>query len=126
VSRILVIALSIVILSQSFQRTWIVTSWKVNRNYIAANLCENRAVKESTCSGSCYLKKQLKEQDNKEQNIPASQKEKSELVCDVFAYSFSFHTLAQYTSGKSFPMVWNSGKPNRTGNSIFHPPTFLG
>jgi hypothetical protein len=118
--------LSIIVLSQSFQRTWIVTSWKVNRDYIAANLCENKSVKESTCSGSCYLKKQLKEQDKKEQNIPASQKEKAELVCDVFAYSFSFNKLTSIFSGAVFPTAWSFGKPNRFGNSIFHPPSFIG
>ncbi len=124
-SRIIVIALCLVVLVQSFQKTWIVTSWSVNRDYIAANLCENRMVKESTCSGSCYLKKQLKEQDQKEQSLPVSERDKFDIVSDLFLYSITL-LHSQYTNVTSFPVSWVQGKPYHIGFSIFHPPSLVG
>lgn len=34
--------------------------YAVNQDYIAAELCENKARPEMNCGGSCYLMKQLK------------------------------------------------------------------
>lgn len=124
-SRVIVIVLSLVVLSQSFQKTWIIASWTVNRDYIAANLCENRMVKESTCSGSCYLNKQLKEQDQKEQRLPASERDKFDFMSDLFFYSIAV-VSHQYTQATSFPISWEQGKPYHIGFSIFHPPSLLG
>ena len=125
VSRIIIIALCLVVMAQSFQRTWIVTSWKVNRNYIAANLCENKAVKTSKCAGACYLKKQLKAQEQKEQSLPISEKDKSDFICNLLVYTIN-RTIIPTHSSTAFPNVWTCGKPNHIGFSIFHPPSFLG
>ena len=110
-------------MAQSFQKAWIVTSWSINRDYIAANLCENKDVKTSKCSGTCYLKKQLKAQEQKEQGLPKVQKEKTELVCDVFSFSFLINNSSDSILGLKFPILWNFGKPNGIGISIFHPPS---
>jgi hypothetical protein len=124
-SRILIIALCFVVMAQSFQKTWIVASWKANRDYIAATLCENREVATSTCSGSCYLTKQLKEQEQQEQKAPLNEKEKVDFVSEFFFYAFAAHSFRKI-DGLSFPMLWEYGKPLHIGFSIFHPPSVLG
>lgn len=124
-SRFVIIALCFVVFIQAFQKTWIVTSWNINRDYIAANLCENKDIQNSTCSGSCYLKKQLKEQDKKEQQTPVSQKEKADFVCNALQ-SFSFLQVQKNNLDLLFPVVWEHGKPLHVGFSIFHPPSFIG
>lgn len=40
--------------------------FKWNQAYIATNLCENRAKPALECDGKCYLKKQLKKQQESE------------------------------------------------------------
>jgi len=112
-------------MAQSFQRTWIVTSWNINRNDIAANLCENKNVKKSTCAGKCYLKKQLKAQAQKEQSLPISEKDGSDFICDLLVYTINRKIIPTHSSN-TFPNVWKCGKPNHIGFSIFHPPSFLG
>lgn len=39
--------------------------FKINRDYIAKVLCENRQRPELKCNGKCYLAKKLKEQEDK-------------------------------------------------------------
>lgn len=66
---------------QTYSRFAVMVSFAMNRNYIAANLCENRSKPRSCCKGSCVLKKELQKSDT-EQNSPknAQQNEKFELV----------------------------------------------
>lgn len=43
-----------------------VAYYRVNQDYIAKNLCENRDKPKMNCNGQCYLAKQLKAQEEKE------------------------------------------------------------
>jgi hypothetical protein len=54
---------------QSFSALAIIVNYRINRNYIAKNLCVKRYIPQSGCEGKCHLTKQLKEEENK----PASQ-----------------------------------------------------
>ncbi len=44
-------------------------NYAVNYDYIAKNLCENRAVPQSTCKGKCYLEKELSKTEKQSGNI---------------------------------------------------------
>lgn len=60
----------IVFAFQSTSRLWILASFYVQRDYISENLCINRFDAIPVCKGQCYLTKQLKENEKKEQNFP--------------------------------------------------------
>lgn len=110
------------ILFQSVQRTWIVASWKLNQAYIASELCEKRFEEKSCCAGSCYLNKELKENEEQEQSAPVNEKTKSELVCDVFTHTIHKINHPVFFSAV-FPMVWKYGQPVLYSSSVFHPPS---
>lgn len=72
------------------------------------------------CNGKCHLKKQLEKDDKKEQSIPVSIKEKSEI---------QFHSIPSVcglniTSSDIVPhFTYFVLYPDTPPNSIFHPPS---
>jgi hypothetical protein len=56
--------------AMTFSRTIIITNFWANQNYIAKILCENRTRPVMRCGGNCYLSKQLKKEDHKDQENP--------------------------------------------------------
>jgi hypothetical protein len=49
----------------------VVLSFSLNQSYIARNLCEKKDLPGNTCQGCCLLRKQLQNEDRKEQSPPA-------------------------------------------------------
>jgi hypothetical protein len=49
----------------------VVLSFSLNRSYIAQTLCEKKDVPGNTCQGCCLLRKELQNEDRKEQSPPA-------------------------------------------------------
>ncbi|WP_396189190.1 hypothetical protein [Flavobacterium sp.] len=98
----------------SFQITksiWTITSFQINREYIASNLCINRFDKIPTCKGQCFLTKELnKEQSENKRNITTIEKDSIFIaphfvVIQTPKYSksilknkFSYHKTSKYTS----------------------------
>jgi uncharacterized protein YukJ len=73
------ILLLIAISFQSFSKVFIVVNFIVNQSTIAQKYCVNKAKPKLHCDGKCHLKKQLKEEDKKENNISSNElKEKAE------------------------------------------------
>jgi hypothetical protein len=88
--------------------------FKLNREYIAKVLCENRDKPQMHCNGKCYLAKRLKQQQEK-QDKETSEKVQNTPVIQlfapaVFAYIFEapvfiqskkkafFHQLSLYSA----------------------------
>lgn len=74
--RILVFLLLLIFIIQITKSLWIVTSFHVNRDYIAENICINRFDKIPTCKGQCFLNTELsKEQKENKTNITVAEKD---------------------------------------------------
>lgn len=125
VKKILAIILFACMLVQCTAHLTIVGLFKLNQDYIAKNLCENRSKPQKKCCGKCYLRKQLNkvaEKENGTSKAPTIKVQKTELVCllpKVFNLPF-VHTL-------NVPSVYN---PISKGFlmkpfpfSFFHPPS---
>jgi hypothetical protein len=69
--RTLAIFWILLITIQSFYQGLIYTYYVLNKDYIVAQLCENKAQPELKCDGKCHLKKAL--QVSKERNTPEPQ-----------------------------------------------------
>lgn len=70
--------------------------FKLNREYIAKVLCENRKRPDLHCDGKCYLAKKLKQQQEK-QDKETSQKVQNTPVIQLFTpqpYSYNFEREA--------------------------------
>ncbi|HZX59358.1 MAG TPA: hypothetical protein VFE54_11555, partial [Mucilaginibacter sp.] len=56
------------VLTVNYSRLFVYAGFKLNRSYIAANLCENRNKPLMHCNGKCYLMKKLKQAEEKEKS----------------------------------------------------------
>jgi len=86
--KIISILLIAALLLQTTSQLWILASFYINRNYIAANLCINRFDQIPVCKGSCYLEKQINESNKQQQEkLPELKLKEITLFC-------SSHTIA--------------------------------
>jgi hypothetical protein len=70
------------LLVQSFNKLFIVLDLRLNRSYIAQNLCVNRDKPQMHCNGKCHMMKVMKQEQKKDQDNPERKAEnKFELVC---------------------------------------------
>ena len=100
-----------------------VAYYRVNQDYIAKNLCENRDKPMLNCNGQCYLAKQLKAVEEKEQKSNSERLEKMpevvlafQAIEPVFSARFSAHiAIENHFSTQEF-------FPNAAAKGFFHPP----
>ena len=67
----IVVILFVVMAFQSANKAIILTSFYLNKEYIAQNECVNRFEKIPICKGQCYLETELKKTDEQNHKIPA-------------------------------------------------------
>lgn len=101
--------------------TWTVVDFAMNRDYIAAYLCENQGRPELECQGKCFLMTKLKKQINDSESHKAkqlTQLSKIELM--------NIHAFTKFHFSNSDFILIESGEdePVQTGylNGIFQPP----
>ena len=79
--QVLSIILSFALLLPFLTKGWIWIDFKMNQDYIAKVLCENKDIPQTTCNGKCYLKKQLKKEEKKEPTpLPTTKREVVEII----------------------------------------------
>ena len=66
------ILLACCIVLSAWKEGMVYVLFKMNQAYIAANVCVNRDVPMSMCSGSCFLEDQLTETQSEDRDIPFS------------------------------------------------------
>jgi hypothetical protein len=59
-------------LIQTSIKSAIVFYYLCNKEYITTTFCENKAKPQMACNGKCYLSKQIKLQEEKENKLPVS------------------------------------------------------
>lgn len=121
------IALLVSISYQFIAKMGVMAWYEINKDYIAAELCENKDKPELQCAGKCYLKKQIdkveESGDTDDKNTPTKNK-KTELpeyvltapsLCTFFIAEESADFHDKYTSPRGTLYI----------TSIFHPPQLL-
>jgi hypothetical protein len=91
VSILLIVLMS----AQSLYKLGLVTYFEMNREYIATVLCINKKEPAKHCNGQCYLKKNLKKADTKEDTPVNPVREKIDLqtfVVENFTFSLEVIT----------------------------------
>lgn len=114
--------LILLVMSQTFGHWFTVIGFKLNQDYIAKNLCENRYRPALNCNGNCVLMKKLKQQEKEEQNGPVAVKLD---LSTVVISSRSFFTVSLVNISKDIPCTYftgSAGKELRMPRSVFHPP----
>jgi hypothetical protein len=67
------------ILMQNFGKFLILVNFELNRAYITKNLCVKKEDPNNCCKGKCYLKKQIEQEEKKEESPSTSLKDKEEI-----------------------------------------------
>lgn len=115
------ISLLVLLSFQVMLKTILVLNYSVNKAYIAANLCVNKAKPAMRCEGKCHLKKKINQaEDAESKTIPSSIK-KLEV-----SYCLSYFELNP-TEIIIFILSDAHGLPEQQpvvsiSNTIFHPP----
>ena len=73
------------LLVQTFSRELLVVDYALNRATITARFCVNKARPVLRCNGKCYFAKQLKKQQERENNAPNPLRDKLEVLPAPFA-----------------------------------------
>lgn len=100
-----------------------VAYYRVNQDYIAKNLCENRDKPMLDCNGQCYLAKQLKAAEEKEQKSNSERLAKMpevvlafQAIQPIFKATFLQISVAEDHFATPPFLVSNDAK------GFFHPP----
>ncbi len=72
------------VLLQTFSRELLVVDFALNQATITARFCVNKARPQLHCDGKCYFAKQLKRQQERENNAPSPLKERLEMLPTAF------------------------------------------
>ena len=107
-------------LFQSTSKLFIVAHYALNKDFIAKNLCENKAKPQMHCNGKCHLKKQLQKEDKKEGSVPVSSKEKFEI--QLFSEKQSILNSVTINSKQDASFCYFFNIYNNHLSSVFHPP----
>ena len=119
--------LFILLLSFIYQSTssiWIITSFYINQDYIAKNICINRFDAIPVCNGKCFLEKKLSTDAEKEQQIPnIKNKEVHPLFLQVVNYKpvTAYQTFTQV----DYPEYTSNFILSKLVFSVFHPPEIV-
>lgn len=69
---------------QTFSKWCLIAEFRIERDYIAKNLCVNRSRPSCCCKGKCYLNKKLAE-DQSQQQTPGKGAQHEEIPLQVLA-----------------------------------------
>ena len=84
------------LIAANFSRLFVYAGFELNRNYIAARLCENRDKPWLHCNGKCYFMKKIKQAEEKEKNDERSSQKnlfQEAFFCKKPAIRFYSHVL---------------------------------
>jgi actin-related protein len=95
-------------------------SFYAQREYISENLCINRFDAIPICKGQCYLTKQLKENEKREQKLPELKQKEIQLF-------FQSNTSIKFDKAiikdqKNFTLYVEKFFSSEFLYSVFHPP----
>ena len=110
------------ILFQSTKNIWVLTSFYLQQDYIAANLCEKRYEKIPLCKGQCVLTKELQKKNRDEQKLPHVKQNEIQLFCG----SLTIYHLSRSNPGFKENLQFHYQVITACGisTSVFHPPNF--
>ncbi|MEQ7801458.1 hypothetical protein ABDJ41_16815 [Pedobacter sp. ASV1-7] len=103
----------------NFSNLFLYTAFELNKKYIAAEFCENKAKPELHCEGKCYLMKKLKQAEEKEQKQERqSQNIHFQEALVVIPMVFKQFPLKEM----KLHIPASMGIPQNIENSVFQPP----
>lgn len=115
------VSLALIILAKMMAMPIFLMQYSLNKNFIAENLCENKAKPEMHCNGKCYLSKKLaKGNDNQDAQ---NQKGGTKITITDFCESIDKTSFKLSPLNLQYFAFYNvSGVPDRNITAVFRPP----
>ena len=113
--------LVVILLLQCSIKMGIVTYYHLNKEYITANFCENKAKPNMKCNGKCYLNKKIKAQEQTENKVPSLLKDIKEVLLFVTYYSIHLPSI-DYKPMNSTHRTYLDKEYSAPVAGIFQPP----
>lgn len=105
---------------QTFSKAVIVVDFYANQDFIAKNLCENKAKPQLNCCGKCQLKKKLNQEEKSDQQNPERKGEnKNEVLSSKF---YTPQVSAFYASVTTTYSILQIPSITDRASNIFRPP----
>lgn len=80
-------------------KVYVFTSFQLNKSYISANLCINKALPKKQCNGKCYLAKKMQEEEQQQApSLPSLLKGMEEIFITSTTYVISVEPSAAIRS----------------------------
>ena len=118
--RLITAFLLLLWLCQLSGRYLVMFEFYLNQEYIAKNLCINRNNPQMHCNGHCQMKKQLSEEEKRNQESPERRVEnRSEHFIPSLALELAAPVI---TISNDYYTPLTIGHPTSLSTSIFHPP----
>ena len=114
--------LILLVMVQTFTSWLIVAEYTINQEYIAKNLCVNKAKPQLHCKGKCQLMKKMAEEDK--QTSSSSQTGGKIKMGDVlFTHDFQLPVISNLLAqSKNCPSHYLVKTATGSYTSVFHPP----
>lgn len=117
----IVVALLAVLLIKMMAIPLVCLQYQLNKDFIAANLCENKAKPQMQCEGKCHLKKQIEK--NSDTPNPSGEKSNVKISLSEFFLENNTHTFDIAAGTCTFaPGHYSNTYAHLYFSSIFHPP----
>jgi hypothetical protein len=120
--KLLSIILIIATVIQSTSELWILVSFKINQEYIATNLCINRFDAIPVCKGSCFLEKQINQDQKQKVEFSNLKMKELNLFCQHNIFEISNPLLK---SSIAYPLVNDAFYKTGYICLVFRPPSLL-
>ncbi|MBS1637953.1 MAG: hypothetical protein JST26_18720 [Bacteroidetes bacterium] len=108
---------------QCSAKSLIYLHYELNKKEIAANICENRMKPKSCCEGKCYLNKELSKEEKRQNDVPASLKDKTEKPSRQTTFKANMNSLGVFIQTIRF--LYPTPSASFYFADIFHPPAVL-
>src|ERR1035438_5166972 len=109
------------LLLQSFSKVGILLNYRLNKDFISKNFCENKNKPALHCNGKCHLAKQLKNvdtEDSKSRSQGRSLLDSFNLISAQFAYL----KIQAFGVDSKFDFIYSNNYSFQPSGSFFHPP----
>lgn len=103
-----------------------VLDYIINYDYIAKELCENKAKPQMHCNGKCHLMKELAKaaEEQKQESDRKSAQQNAEVLFFEAPFEFAFSSVITLPYSKNETAYTNLYSHCNTV-SFFHPPAFI-
>lgn len=115
--------LVVVILAQPLGRLYVFFSFKINQDYIARVLCENKNRPELHCNGECVLMQKLKKLDERKSEEKAQLlSQMNEILYTTVSFSWETKSILTIVENLRYPTVTVIGDLQKYASKLHKPP----